>query len=234
MSFLALLIVHEIYELAQPRRGIAAGFGGARTDFVKDGMIYGCVMLAAALLLRPSVLALFVALILFCARVAILSLTGYVARGRGATLKRLAFHEGAHVLILYLMARILPGAWVFVRLGNWLGVTIGAQALFVAFGYLTLSRPASVFVKLVLSHLRGSGAEETDGAGQIIGIIERLIIFTLGLSGQYAAIGFMIAAKSVARFEKFKEKDFAEIYIVGTLASIGAAVLLSSVYSLLP
>ena len=56
MSFLALLIVHEVYELAQPRRGIAAGFGGARADFVKDGMIYGCVMLVAALLLEPSFL----------------------------------------------------------------------------------------------------------------------------------------------------------------------------------
>lgn len=234
MSFLALLIIHEIYELAQPRRGIAAGFGGARADFVKDGMIYGCVMLVAALLLQPSFLALLVALLLFCARVAILSLTGYVARGRAAALKGLLFHEGTHALVLYLMARFLPDARVFVHLGNWLGVPIGARALFVLFGYLTLSRPTSVFVKLVLSHLRGSEEEASGGAGQIIGIAERLIIFTLGLSGQYAAIGFMIAAKSVARFEKFKEKDFAEIYIVGTLASIGVAVLLSSVYSLLP
>ena len=233
MSFLALLIVHEVYELALPRKGIAAGFGGARADFVKDGMIYGCVMLVAALLLEPSFLALLVALLLFCARVAILSLAGYVARGRGAVLKGLVFHEGAHALVLYLVARLLPDARVFVHVGNWLGVPIGARALFVLFGYLTLSRPASVFVRLVLSQLRGSG-EEDGGAGQIIGIAERLIIFTLGLSGQYAAIGFMIAAKSVARFEKFKEKDFAEIYIVGTLASIGTAVLLSSVYSLLP
>jgi uncharacterized oligopeptide transporter (OPT) family protein len=59
-------------------------------------------------------------------------------------------------------------------------------------------------------------------------------LFTLGLSGQYAAIGFMLAAKSVARFKKFEEPDFAEQYIVGTLASIGAAVALSSIYGVLP
>jgi hypothetical protein len=133
------------------------------------------------------------------------------------------------------VARLLPGARIFEVVGNWLGVAIGARTLFIAFGYLTLSQPTAVFVKHMLTCLRGEDGEASSGeAGWIIGVMERAIIFTLGLSGQYAAIGFMLAAKSVARFKKFEEPDFAEQYIVGTLASIGAAVALSSIYGVLP
>jgi hypothetical protein len=235
MSFLTFLIAHEIYELSHPRRDTAAGFGGVRVDTVKDGMIYGVVMLVVALLLHPSFVAILIGLLLFCGRFVILSMSGYVARGRGAALKGLLFHEITHALLLYFMARLAPQARGFALLGEWLGVRIGVRALFVAFGYLTLTWPTALFVRLVLERLRG-GEEEAvlDGAGQMIGIIERLIIFTLGLSGQYAAVGFMIAAKSVARFKKFEERDFAEVYIVGTLASIGVAVLLSNIYGVLP
>lgn len=235
MAFLALLIAHEIYELVQPHREMDDGFSGVRVDIIKDGMIYGCTMLVVALLLHPSFMALLVALILLCARVTIRSLSGYFARGRGAAFKTFLFHEAAHALVLYLVARLLPEARVIVLVGEWLGAPIGVRALYVVFGYLTLSWPTSVFVHQVLARMRvGEENATPDGAGQLIGIIERAIIFTLGLSGQYAAIGFMLAAKSVARFKKFEEPDFAETYIVGTLASIGVAVILSSIYGILP
>lgn len=231
MSFLALFIAHIIFELTQPREGISAGFGGVRADVVKDGIVYGSVMLVVALLLHPSFMALLIGATLFCARFGILALGGYFARG--GALKALILHEGAHALVLYLMARFVPEARFLGILGNWLGVEIGVRTLFVALGYLFLSQPAAIFVRLVLARLR-AGETAPSGAGQIIGIVERAIIFTLGLSGQYAAIGFMIAAKSVARFKKFEDPDFAEQYIVGTLASIGVAVLLSSIYGILP
>ncbi len=38
-------------------------------------------------------------------------------------------------------------------------------------------------------------------------------------AGQFAAIGFVLTAKSVARYEKLKEQDFAEYYLLGTLLS---------------
>ncbi len=38
------------------------------------------------------------------------------------------------------------------------------------------------------------------------------------------AIGFVLTAKSIARFKQLEDKDFAERYIVGTLLSVGIAL----------
>ena len=59
--------------------------------------------------------------------------------------------------------------------------------------------------------------EETSGAGFVIGILERLIILTLGLLGEFGAVGLVLAAKGLARFEQLKDKNFAEKYLIGTL-----------------
>lgn len=61
--------------------------------------------------------------------------------------------------------------------------------------------------------------------GTWIGILEREIIFMLGMLGQYEAIGFVIAAKSIARYGQLDNKDFAEKYLIGTLLSAFVAIL---------
>lgn len=62
-------------------------------------------------------------------------------------------------------------------------------------------------------------------AGAIIGVLERLLVLTLVLLGQYAAIALIFAAKSIARFEELKDREFAEYYLIGTLSSILFAML---------
>ena len=62
--------------------------------------------------------------------------------------------------------------------------------------------------------------EELINSGYIIGILERMIILTLGLNGQLGAIGFVVAAKSLARFKQLEDKNFAEKYLLGTLLSV--------------
>lgn len=42
-------------------------------------------------------------------------------------------------------------------------------------------------------------------AGRWIGILERLLVFVFVLLGQYAAIGFLLAAKSIFRFGDLRE-----------------------------
>jgi hypothetical protein len=61
--------------------------------------------------------------------------------------------------------------------------------------------------------------------GATIGILERLLIVTFMLASAEAAIGFVIAAKTIARFRLLDDRDFAEYYLLGTLASVGVAVL---------
>ncbi len=57
--------------------------------------------------------------------------------------------------------------------------------------------------------------------GRRIGVLERMILLTLVLHEQWAGIGFVLTAKSVARFKRLEEDQvFAERYLVGTLTSV--------------
>jgi hypothetical protein len=60
--------------------------------------------------------------------------------------------------------------------------------------------------------------------GATIGVLERLLIVTFVLVGADAAIGFVIAAKTIARFRQLDDRDFAEYYLLGTLASVSVAI----------
>lgn len=57
-------------------------------------------------------------------------------------------------------------------------------------------------------------------AGRFIGSIERIIMLILISFVQYSAIGFVLTAKSIARYDRIsKDKEFAEYYLLGTLIS---------------
>ncbi|GAC1664349.1 MAG: hypothetical protein NVS9B8_04610 [Candidatus Limnocylindrales bacterium] len=45
------------------------------------------------------------------------------------------------------------------------------------------------------------------------------------LTGSEAAIGFVVAAKTLARFRLLDDRDFAEYYLLGTLASVSVAII---------
>jgi hypothetical protein len=60
--------------------------------------------------------------------------------------------------------------------------------------------------------------------GATIGVLERLLIVTFVLTGSTAAIGFVVAAKTLARFKQLDDRDFAEYYLLGTLASVAVAL----------
>ena len=60
--------------------------------------------------------------------------------------------------------------------------------------------------------------------GVVIGVLERALILVLVMIQSTGAIGFVLAAKSVARFKDMDDRDFSEGYLVGTLASTLIAV----------
>ncbi|NMB87527.1 MAG: hypothetical protein GYA17_04145 [Chloroflexi bacterium] len=64
-------------------------------------------------------------------------------------------------------------------------------------------------------------------AGRVIGILERVIIYTFVLQGQYTAIGFILAAKSFARFKELDNREFAEYVLIGTLLSALLAMMIA-------
>ena len=90
---------------------------------------------------------------------------------------------------------------------------------------LFIMQPASITIKKVLYVYRPIPDTSEDGegvpnAGSLIGIFERLFIFLMLSVSQYTAIGFILTAKSIARYNKISESpQFAEYYLLGTLLS---------------
>jgi hypothetical protein len=75
--------------------------------------------------------------------------------------------------------------------------------------------------------LGGLDSEKRPGierAGRYIGILERSLVLTAVLFGKMEFIGYIFAAKSIARYPEMKEgSHFAEYYLIGTLTSISIA-----------
>ena len=71
-------------------------------------------------------------------------------------------------------------------------------------------------------------SKPTLDASRVIGSMERVLIILFVWLGQYGAIGFLIAAKSVMRFPEMGNGNNAEYYLVGSLLSFGLAILLTT------
>lgn len=64
----------------------------------------------------------------------------------------------------------------------------------------------------------------TRDGGFLIGILERLFIITSIVLLKPEFIGFVLTAKSIARFKKFDDDSFVEIFIIGTFISFITAI----------
>ncbi|MBU0742275.1 DUF3307 domain-containing protein [bacterium] len=84
---------------------------------------------------------------------------------------------------------------------------------------LLLARFSSIRDKLQ------DAAEDMARTGTLIGMLERLLLLVMVLLSQWGAVGFILTAKSVARFDRLKKQGFSDYYMIGTLASLLVAVL---------
>lgn len=114
--------------------------------------------------------------------------------------------------------------------------TVNSVLIFLA-GYLFIFRGGTEIVRDHLERLaslrRIRGREPQ--VGRIVGNFERFLIVTLVLLDQYTAIGFVLTAKSVARFKQIEEdRAFAEYYLVGTLTSSTIALVVGLLIKWLP
>jgi NADH:ubiquinone oxidoreductase subunit 6 (subunit J) len=81
--------------------------------------------------------------------------------------------------------------------------------------------------------LKDSTAETgPDGAkaGRIIGIFERLIIAAGIMVHSWEVLAAVIALKTVARFQKMDQREFAEYFLVGSLFSIFWALIIVTLW----
>jgi len=90
---------------------------------------------------------------------------------------------------------------------------------FVVFG-------GAFFVRVLLDSLPSTEKQEMENSnkGRLIGILERATVLTLWLTASPTSIALVLTAKSIARFKEFENRDFAEYYLIGTLASVLFAI----------
>lgn len=90
------------------------------------------------------------------------------------------------------------------------------------------NHPASVFVKKLSIYVTGGtsdGHKKAPPVGSVIGKLERILTVILVLCNQIGAIGFVLTAKSLARYKQLDNQSFAEKYLVGTLSSTTIAII---------
>ena len=114
-----------------------------------------------------------------------------------------------------------------------------AQIITVLFAYLLITKPSSIAIGLVLSKYSkrlkqaendtDNGVKDLLEGGQLIGYLERLLILTFTLQGSFAAVGFVLASKSVFRFGELRnvnDRAATEYVLIGSMLSVTLTVLL--------
>ena len=108
-------------------------------------------------------------------------------------------------------------------------IQFGSLAALIIFSVVTVWGWGTMVTVSIVDLVRPGQVREDSagvGAGEVIGVLERLAALVLVANGAFSAVGFVIAAKAAARFPLFKEKAFAEYFLIGTLTSVGLALLL--------
>lgn len=131
--------------------------------------------------------------------------------------------QGAHLLSLAGLAWLRPD---LVAGGFWGDVpALPALMAYLAGVIVTIRAGGFAVGELMRDYQHASLPEGLPNGGRMIGLLERAMIFLLVLVGQPAGIGFLIAAKSILRFDTASKNQHASEYvIIGTLASFAWAL----------
>jgi len=134
--------------------------------------------------------------------------------------------QALHLASLFLLA------WLLVRnaiIPEFTG--IGYRHIVEFAGFFAVVRGGGFPVAWFCSDILRNNNLDFDGlpgGGKYIGYLERTLIFLLTMIGQPQGIGFLVAAKSILRFEEAKKQKQAEYIIIGTLLSFSIAIALTS------
>ncbi len=121
-------------------------------------------------------------------------------------------------------------------------VDVSIRTIAVVTAFVFCLKPANILIKHIFiafsiespeeMESNGNGSVEEKSmpmAGKVIGVVERILVLTLILVGQFSAVGFLIAAKSILRFNEYRKNEY---ILVGTLLSFGIAIVLGVLISL--
>ena len=136
----------------------------------------------------------------------------------------------------------------------------GKPAMLIILGFLCILKPIGILISTgEIWSFQNAPKESTEGAGRMIGYLERMIVYFLLITGEFGAIAVVIAAKSVIRFpeinkgtkeskESKESKEIielkepsndnmtsrAEYYLIGTLLSMVSVFVVTFLLGMLP
>ncbi|RIL03477.1 MAG: hypothetical protein DCC71_15145 [Proteobacteria bacterium] len=137
----------------------------------------------------------------------------------------------ALALAALVAATLLAAAFLGVSLGPDAGAA--AREAWALLLLLALTEPATVAIRWLFALLGRTGGDAASGPparrarlgeGEVIGILERWLIFVLVVEREFDAIAFVFAAKALARHSKLADERFAEYFLIGTLSSAALAI----------
>lgn len=107
---------------------------------------------------------------------------------------------------------------------NWFPIDSNKFLLLLIF-YIAIMFAGAILLELILNLVNdGQYRESNNRVSCYIGIVERGLILTLVAFGPISSLGMILTAKSLARFNKLSEREFAEYYLMGTLTSMSIAL----------
>lgn len=134
-----------------------------------------------------------------------------------------------HIIVLYCCA-YFDNLWMHTtELFTLLDWNLVTAIIFVSF-------PAAIIMGKLLEPMSAQldmDHESLPNAGKYIGIIERLFVLLFIILDHWEAIGLLITAKSVFRFNDLKESNsrkLTEYILIGTLISFGLAIITGVIY----
>ncbi|WP_376694781.1 DUF3307 domain-containing protein [Wenzhouxiangella sp. EGI_FJ10305] len=233
---LALLIAHLVGDFVVQRKAVIDGKREGRWPaLLEHGAWHLACLTLAWLLFAPAGVAVWQVALAFTGIVVLHLLTDLAKCrwGAGRPLSAFLVDQAIHVATLLVAAWWLAGRpdvigelntiWSLTSpvLGWWL---VAYLVVVVACGWLNRVALQSL---LPDSELEDAGLER---AGLYIGWLERFLMFSAFLAEAWAAIGLVLAAKSVFRFESIREqRAHAEYFVVGTLLSVSEVVIVGAV-----
>jgi len=135
-----------------------------------------------------------------------------------------------HVVILYICAyygNFMEHTMSLLQQIDWQLLT---AIIFVTY-------PAAIIMSILLEGMSNQinlDHKSLPNAGKYIGMLERLFVIIFIIMGRWEAIGLLITAKSVFRFNDLKESNnrkLTEYILIGTLLSFGIAILTGIIYT---
>ncbi|MBD1581121.1 DUF3307 domain-containing protein [Pseudoalteromonas sp. S16_S37] len=159
-----------------------------------------------------------------------------VTKVNGDSLSYFVIDQALHICVLAMIAfHMTEGLTISSVLGN----KKFSDIVLIGFAYLLVLKPTSIVISAVLKNYpvpeNNPCAEGIVSGGKLIGYLERVLILTFTLVGSYAAVGFVLAAKSIFRFGELNKQEgrsMTEYVLIGSLVSVVFTTLLGTLVSL--